>query len=147
MDVSGTNIKQGIKVSQVYTKLTEHPAKRVTVFFDACFSGGARNLPLIAQKSVKINPEKIDLKGNLVVFTSSAGNESSGIYREKQHGFFTYYLLKKLQETQGNVTYDELKEYIKSNVAKESGLIGKPQTPQVLVAPEVSNVWGSWRIK
>ena len=147
VDVSGSNVKQGVKVSQIYNKLTENPAQHVTVFFDACFSGGARNMPLIAQKSIRVNPEKVALKGNLVVFASSDGNESSGIFREKKHGYFTYFLLKKLQETSGDVSYEELKEYIKTNVIKESSLIGKPQTPQVLVAPEVNNVWGSWKIK
>jgi len=147
VDVSGSNVKQGVKVSQIYNKLTENPAQHITVFFDACFSGGARNMPLIAQKSIRVNPEKVALKGNLVVFASSDGNESSGIFRDKKHGFFTYFLLKKLQETSGDVSYEELKEYIKTNVIKESSLIGKPQTPQVLVAPDVNNVWGSWKIK
>lgn len=147
VDVSGNNITQGLKISEVYSKLTEYPCQKVSVFLDACFSGGARNQALIAQKSVKINPKKEQIRGNLVVFTSSSGDESSGVYRENQHGFFTYFLLKKLQETKGDVTYFELSNYIKDYVAKETSLIGKPQTPEVLVSPQVENVWSSWKIK
>ncbi len=147
VDVSGSNITQGLKIADVYSKLTEYPSQKVTVFLDACFSGGARNQALIAQKTVKINPKKEQIKGNLIVFTSSSGEESSGVYREQKHGFFTYYLLKKLQETKGDVTYNELNNYIKASVSKETSLIGKPQNPEVLVSPQIENSWSNWKIK
>ncbi|PIX32524.1 MAG: caspase, partial [Bacteroidetes bacterium CG_4_8_14_3_um_filter_31_14] len=108
VDISGTNIAQAIKLTDVYNKLNENPAKKVSVFLDACFSGGARNQGLIAMKGVKINPEEVLITGNMVVFSSSSGDESSGVYREQQHGFFTYFLLKKLQESKGNISYKEL---------------------------------------
>jgi len=147
VDVSGNNVTQGIKLTDVYNKLTENPCKKITVFLDACFSGGARNQALIAQKSLRIIPKKEQINGNLVVFTSSSGEESSGVYREKQHGFFTYFLLKKLQETKGDVSYSDLNNYIKSSVTKETALIGKPQTPEVLFSPQVENIWSNWKIK
>jgi hypothetical protein len=68
------------------------------------------------------------------------------VYREKQHGFFTYFLLKKLKESRGAVTYQELFEYIKRSVDKESSLISKPQTPEVQVSPSVREVWKKWRV-
>lgn len=147
VDVSGTNITEGVKVSEVYQKLTEHPVKKATVFLDACFSGGARNQGLVAVKGIKLVPKETTLSGNLVVFSSSTGEQSSAVYREKQHGYFTYFLLKKLQDTRGQISYKELSEYLIKNVEHETLLAGKSQTPQVNVSPSVVSQWESWTIK
>ncbi|MFH1297860.1 MAG: caspase family protein [Bacteroidota bacterium] len=147
VDVSGTNIAQGIKLSEVYKKLTEYPNKRVTVFLDACFSGGARNQELLAMKSVKIKPNEAAVEGNMVVFASSSGEESSGVDRGKQHGFFTWFLLKKLQETKGEINYKEMRDYLVHSVSYETTLISKPQTPQVLISPDVETSWETWSFK
>jgi len=147
VDVSGTNITQGVRLSEVYKKLTENPGKRVTVFLDACCSGGARNQGLLAMKSVKIKPGEAAIEGNMVVFTSSSGEESSGVDREKQHGFFTFYLLKKLQETKGDISYKDMRDYLIRIVAYETTLVSKPQTPQVLVSPQVEALWETWTFK
>jgi len=147
VDVSGTNITEGIKLSEVYGKLTKSPSRRVTVFLDACFSGGARNQGLLAMKSVKIKPKTDEFKGNMVVFASSSGEESSGVDREKQHGYFTWFLLRKLQETKGESTYKEMKDYLIKNVTFETTLVSKPQTPRVMVSPEAEGAWESWSFK
>ena len=42
VDVSGSNLQSAIKLQTLYTKLTEYPSKKITVFMDACFSGGSR---------------------------------------------------------------------------------------------------------
>ena len=58
----------------------------------------------------------------------------------------TYFLLKKLQETGGNVTYGELANYLEDNVELESVVTNdKRQTPQVLVSPEIGEYWKDWR--
>ncbi|MCK5171019.1 MAG: caspase family protein, partial [Bacteroidales bacterium] len=147
VDVSGNNIDFAIKIANIYKKLTEYPSQQVSVFLDACFSGGARNKSLISMKGVKIKPKSDLINGNLVVFSSSTGDESSAVYNEKQHGFFTYYLLKKLKETKGSVNYDELSNYIIQSVSKETGLKGKIQTPQINVSHQVANDWKTWKLK
>ncbi|MCD4818001.1 MAG: caspase family protein [Candidatus Cloacimonetes bacterium] len=147
VDVAGTNLKYAIKLADIYKKLTEHPAKQITVFLDACFSGGARNEALIAMKGVKIKPKQNYISENFVVFTSSSGKESSAVYHEKQHGYFTYFLLKKLKDTKGDVNYKDLADYIKTKVEKETGLKGIIQTPQVNTSLEVKDDWKEWKIK
>ncbi len=147
VDVSGTNIKYAIKVSDIYKGLTEHPAKQITVFLDACFSGGARNQGLISMKAVIIKPKKNAISGNIVVFASSTGTESSAVYREKQHGYFTYFLLKKLKDTKGNVNFEQLSNYIIQNVSKETGLNGKIQTPQLNTSSQIVSKWKTWKLK
>ncbi len=147
VDVSGSNVTQGIALNTVYGKLTEFPAQKVTVFLDACFSGGARNQGLVAMKGVKIKPKDNVLNGNMVVFASSSGEESSGVYRDKQHGYMTYYLLKKLQESKGDITYSRLADYVTQNVKKETALSGKIQTPQVIYSTGVAGIWSGWSVK
>lgn len=147
VDVSGSNLTEGIKLADVYNKLSEYPSKKVTVFLDACFSGGARNQGLITMKSVKVKPKENLIIGNMVVFSSSTGEESSGVYSEKQHGYMTYYLLKKLQETKGEITYGELADYIIDKVKKETALSGKIQTPQVISSPAIEDIWSNWTFR
>ena len=147
VDISGSNVTQAVKLTDVYNKLNEFPSKKVSVFLDACFSGGARNQGLIAMKGVKIKPKENMVSGNMVVLSSSTGEESSGVYREKQHGYMTYYLLKKLQETKGNISYKELADYVIENVKKETALNGKNQTPQLNYSSNVDGIWTNWKIK
>lgn len=147
VDISGSNVTQGIKLNDVYAKLNEFPSKKVSVFLDACFSGGARNQGLIAMKGVKVKPKENLVTGNMVVFSSSTGEESSGVYREMQHGYMTYFLLKKLQETKGEINYKDFADYIINSVKKETALSGKVQTPQLNYSPAVEENWNSWKLK
>jgi len=148
VDVSGDDLKYAIKLAEVYKKLTENPSVRVTVFIDACFSGGARNESLLVLRGVKVKPKEVVVGSNLVVFTSSSGDETSASYKDKQHGMFTYYLLKKLQDSKGDCTYKELEEYLKREVSINSLVINKKeQTPQVIGSPDVDEKWKNWKIK
>jgi hypothetical protein len=147
VDVNGMNLEYGLKLNDVYKRLSEHPVKRISVFLDACFSGGARTQSLVAVKGVKVKPKESPIPANMVVFASSTGTESSAVYRPKRHGYFTYFLLKKLKESQGSVTLDELSSYVSKNVSKEAGLDGKVQNPQVSVNPSLGDTWKSWKVK
>ena len=147
VDVSSSDLKFAVNLKDLYAKLTEFPTQKVTVFIDACFSGGARNQGLVAVRGVKVKPKDELLKGKLVVFTASSGEQSSSAYNDKHHGMFTYFLLKKLQETKGNLTYKQLADYLSSEVGLKSVMINnKEQNPQVNVSPEVQNQWEYWFI-
>lgn len=148
VDVSGSNISSAIKLSTLYEKLTEHPSQQVTVFLDACFSGGGRDVGLLATRGIHITPKSDFLKGNIVVFAASSGEESSLPWKDKQHGMFTYFLLKKFQETNGNVSFSELDTFLKDNVGLESVRTNsKKQNPQVLVSPTETGNWGKLKLK
>ncbi len=143
VDVSGADLEFALKLNDVYAKLTENPTLRVTVFLDACFSGGARNQGLVAARGVKVKPKENIFKGNMVVFSASSGDQSSLPYKEKQHGMFTYYLLKKLQETNGAVSYKELSDYLKEQVAVKSILVNnKEQIPETNISVDLKDSWG-----
>ena len=145
VDVSSSDLKFAVNLKDLYAKLSEFPTQKVTVFIDACFSGGARNQGLVEVRGVKVKPKDELLKGNLVVFTASSGEQSSSAYKDKHHGMFTYFLLKKLQETKGNLTYKQLADYLSSEVGLKSVMINdKEQNPQVNVSPDVQGHWEKW---
>ena len=148
VDVNATNLDAAIKLPEIYKQFSQSGAKRITVFLDACFSGGGRNQGLLAARGVKIKPKTGTLAGNMVVFAASSGEQSALPYDNEKHGMFTYFLLKKLQDTKGNITYDELSKYLESKVSVESLRInGKEQDPEVNVSLDVEDVWKLWKIR
>jgi len=142
VDVSPSNLDYALKLEDVYTKLSENPCERVTMFLDACFSGGARNQGLVAARGVRIKPKSPFVLGNLVVFSASSEDQSAHPYTEKAHGIFTYYLLKGLQISNGAMSYGELEEFVRTNVMRKSVLVNnKLQTPEVKVSPIFEYSW------
>jgi len=143
VDISGANVTNGIKLSDLYKQLISNNPKQVLVFMDACFSGGGRDQGLLAAKAIKVRVrDNAIVKGNITVFSASSGAEESLFYKEKKHGMFTYYLLKKLQDTKGNVTYGEMIDYLKRVVpSKTEDIYRKTQTPEVNISSDAQNTW------
>ena len=141
VDVNGNNPQDGISIVDLYAKLSKYPTVKTTVILDACFSGGARNKELVALKGVKVKPKMDAVQGNIVVFASSKGTESSAVFKEKQHGYFTYFLLKNLKEYAGARTFNELFIDVNYQVSKEVLKIGKTQTPEVMPGIEIGERW------
>lgn len=142
VDVDGSDLSFAISLNDALNTLTEAPHARVTVFLDACFTGGGRGEALVASRGVKIKPKSPYMKGNLVVFTATSGNEAAFAYEQKGHGMFTYFLLKKLKKTKGNVGYYELAEYLKDQIPKNSIIINdRIQNPEVMVSPSLNDEW------
>ncbi len=148
-DVTGDAVTDGIKLSDLYRDLTSGNATRVTVFLDACFSGGGRNAGLMATRGVKIKPKEAVITKNLVVFSATSEDQKANPYNEKNHGMFTYFLLKKLQETSGKVTYGELAEFIKRKVDGQSLRQDNTdeQMPEVNVSPDLQETWKDLKIR
>lgn len=141
VDVSGTQPTNGISLTSVYNELSKYPTVKTTVILDACFSGGARNKELVAMKGVKVKAKLDAVPGNIVVLASSSGNEASAVYREKQHGYFTYFLLKNLQTNRGQGNLETIISEVSQNVAREAARVGKNQTPNVLPGAEIGEGW------
>ena len=102
------------------------------MLLDACFSGFTKSGSALASTKGVVKVTSGAPKGNTVVFSASSSNEVAHQYEEKSHGLFTYYLLKKLQETKGNVSLGELFDYIEKEVVRTSVTKNrKSQTPSV----------------
>lgn len=148
VDVSGSDITSAIKVYDLYHSLTEFPSKKVVVFMDACFSGGGRNKALVAERAVKIKAKADAITGNIIAIASSSGEETSASYKEKRHGMFTYFLLKKLQDSKADIKYKELADFIIQETKVKSVIVNeKIQTPQIITSTETEGTWSTWSIK
>ena len=149
VDGYGTDVNTGYSTKEFYSTLGAMPAHSITIFLDACFSGSKREGGMLtAARGVAIKVKVTEPSGNLVVLSAAQGDETAYPYKDQQHGLFTYYLLKKLQETKGNVTLGELSNYVKDNVQKKSIVVnGKPQTPTVNVPSTLGDKWKSWKLK
>jgi len=142
VDVNAANLNSAIQLKDVYKKLGSAGAKKVTVILDACFSGGGRNQGLLAARGVRIKPKDEELTGNMVVFSASSGEQTASPYHDQKHGIFTYYLLKKLQETKGTISFGELDTYLRNQVGISSIRVnGKVQDPVTTASPDIGQQW------
>ena len=136
-----------ISLNEFYRRLGEMD-KPVTVFLDACFSGAKREEgAIVAAKGVALRAKKGTPQGKTVVFSAAQGGETAGFYREQQHGMFTYWLLKELQTTQGNINYLSLSKNLYDNVRQSSfDNNNKTQSPDVQNGADAAN-WQTWTLK
>ena len=147
-DGDGRYVATAYKLDELYNTLGSMPAKSVVVFMDACFSGANRNGQMLASERAVAYKSRPGLpKGNMVVFSAAQADETALPNDAEQHGMFTYYLLKKLQETEGNITLQKLGEYIIDGVRKKSVVNGKLQTPCVTPSFTLDASWKEWKLK
>ena len=147
VDVTASNLKDAISLKDLYSKLASSKASRIFVFLDACFSGGGRGEKgLLAARTVKIKPKGDITEGNIVAFTATSGEEVSLPLTRESHGLFTYYLLRKLKDSKGELTLEQLRDYLEMELPKASLIEnGMRQKPQVLVAPDLDDKWLKWK--
>lgn len=61
---------------------------------------------------------------------------------------FTYFLLKKLQESKGDCTLGELGDYIQTNVRQQSVVVNrKNQTPTVMPSGTMIEKWKNLKLR
>ncbi len=137
VDVTGARPANGIGLHEVYASLAKHPTRKAIVVLDACFSGGARSGELVAMKGVRVSTSVSSVPGGLVLLASSTGAEASAVYRDRQHGYFTYFLLKELQAGGWQAPLPHTMDRVQQNVARETARIGKLQTPMLMGGPAV----------
>lgn len=148
VDGIGNDCSTGYNLDHLYAALGNIPAKNITVFVDACFSGSKREQGMLTSaRGVAIKARSGWPRGNMVVFSAAQGDETAYPNNEEKHGMFTYFLLKKLQDTQGRVTLYELGDYITKKVSQHSMLINKKQqTPCVTASSKLGDAWKSWTL-
>ena len=148
IDGYGSDVTTGYALDDLFKTLGNMPSKSVTIFLDACFSGAKRDGDMLAStRGVAIKVKQNAPQGNMVVFSAAQGDETVYPYNEFAHGLFTYYLLKKLQETKGDVTLGELGDYVKTKVEQQSIVVnGKLQSPSIMSAPLIGNDWKTWKL-
>lgn len=147
VDVSGTDLSSAIKLKDLIKKLSGSGADKVILFLDACFSGGSRNQGLIAARGVKVAPRQDLLPDNVLLISASNETQSALPLNDQHHGIFTYYLLKTLQETEGNLSYGEFFNKVKKDVSINSLRSNqKEQDPTVQAGLNILDAWREWSV-
>jgi len=133
----------GYPLKRLYERLEKLPAKQVVVMIDACFSGaGGRGVLATGARSL-VRVEKVAPKGDrIAVLTSTQGTQISTSSSEKQHGLFTYYLLKALQDNNRDLA--SVYEYLHSRVEDEAKRMNVEQTPAI--SPDSSAIRGAFSL-
>lgn len=141
--------ESGYSLDKLYADLGMVSAESVTYFIDACFSGANRNGVMMAEsRGAAVKSKSGQLRGNAVVFSAAQGDETAYIYEDKSHGMFTYFLLKKLQETKGDVNYGDLADFINDKVSKMSMVENsKMQTPVANASTALADTWRKRKLK
>ena len=150
VDADGRQLRVCYSLASFYAELAAMQANCVTVFLDACFSGATRDEKkmLMSARSVAIAVDDDEVAGNLVVFSAATSDQSALAYDEQKHGMFTYYLLKKLKETRGDVTLHELGNYVRDEVTLQARLKNhKSQTPTVTSGLSLGDKWKNYKLK
>ena len=137
-DIDPNYAKTGFSLNSMYSSLSSLQAKSVTVFLDACFSGKGRDEQMLVSgtRGVIIKTESSAFSAqNMSVISASSNDEYSSAYPAKNHGIFTYYLLKSLQDNASSLRKISVNDFfsnIRSEVVKRAGYLDKEQTPSLI---------------
>ena len=148
-DASGRITDVCYPLSKLYSELGNLGAGNVTLFIDACFSGGQRDggTMFADARAINLKAKAAAPVGNMVVFSAASGDETALPYKEKSHGMFTYFLLKKIKESRGEVTLGELASYIHDNVRFNSVKLNrKEQNPTTTASMRMSEIWRTLKL-
>lgn len=145
-DVRGTNPQRGIALDEFYQKLGDLAFNQTTVFLDACFSGVNRENEGVTEglRAVEVDAGDTALgDGNIVVFSAAQGNETAQGYPEEGHGLFTYYLLKELRDSYGELSLGSLSDRLINNVSQKAPQMKmrKRQTPSTNASDQLGERW------
>lgn len=121
----------------LYAKLGDLKAKQVVVTLDSCFSGqGGRSVMMEGARPAVAKIEDPALASrHLAVLAAADGTQISTSSKAKQHGVFTYYFLKALQE--GNQDLASIYEYVSPKVQDEAKLQNVQQSPSLRPGADV----------
>lgn len=149
IDANGQQTEVCYSLNKLYSELADLNANSVVVFLDACFSGAGRDGDMLASaRGVALKAKAEKPQGNMVIFSAASGDETAYPYKEKGHGLFTYYLLKKLQDSKGDATLQEIGSYVTEEVRRQSQVVNrKLQTPTVSASAIMGDTWKDMRLK
>ena len=137
------NYSVGMTLKDLYTTLGTLDAKSVTVFLDTCFSGQGREQQALLKgtRGIMIVPKERNIPKPITVLSAATAGQVSGPIKDKEHGLFTYYVLKGLggaadSNEDKQLTISELGSYVQSNVKEQAAAKGWNQTPELQGASE-----------
>ncbi|MCQ2273295.1 MAG: caspase family protein [Bacteroidales bacterium] len=82
------------------------------------------------------------VREDFVIFMAADGDKTAYSFIDQHHGFFTYYILKELKYTRGEITFQDLFNNVTKNQAYESSLQNKLQEPSMIIGGTLGENWG-----
>lgn len=148
VDADGTDTGVCYSLKNLYKEIDEMELNQTVVFLDACFSGSKRDGDMIVEaRSVVIKPQEEKPTGSTIVFSATSDKETAFSYDDEKHGLFTYFLLKKIQESKGDMSLGDLADYVKEHVPAQSILInGSKQTPTIMIPDNMADSWRKMKL-
>ena len=153
VDAQPQHARTMIRLQEVYDGLGKLPNASVYAFMDACFSGSAResgqkDTPVVAAKGVAMRHKEVEPTGNVFVLSAASAQQTAFPYEDKDHGMFTYWLLKKLKDSKGGATLEDISSYVKNKVVNTSLEINRrEQTPTQKATGKLSAIWKTKKLR
>ena len=120
----------GYPVDLLYANLAQVPARRMTVYLDACFSGETpKGMIIEAASAIIVQPKLPAAASGLTVLTAASRDQVANWDTEAKHGLFTRYLLQALRgdadadpfgDGDGEVTLAEVGRYLDEEMTYQS---------------------------
>ena len=126
------------KLQAIYNQLSKTKAGKSIVLLDACFTGSIRGAGMIeSSRGIAMKPKKDQVSGNIIVISACQGDQSAFPFPDKSHGLFTYFLLKALNDSAGQISIGHLFQTLQDNITKTSLILnGREQRPSISIPQE-----------
>ena len=135
--------RTAISRNEIFEFVKKLNPKKVTVFFDTCYSGVSRDdQQLMADaRPLKIVADEQDTPENFTIFSASQLDQISSGLKEAKHGIFSYYLMKGLEgkadsNQDKKITNGELISYLDENISQKASELGRQQNPSLAGNPD-----------
>ena len=122
--------------------------KNLTFIIDAGFDGTQRNghsLFSIKKSSNKMKGMRI--RNDIVMFVAADWNKTAYSFEQQHHGFLTYFMLKEIKRSRGDIDYGTLFESVDRQLNYESSLQGKLQQPKMVLGNKAKEGWQTRKFK
>jgi hypothetical protein len=127
----------GYPVDVLYANLAKLPARSITVYLDACFSGESEKGMLISATSgISVTPKIPKSKSWMTVITAAQGDQFASWDEKAKHGLFTKHLLEALNgkadtedfgNSDGKVSLAEVKSYLDDEMTYQARFVWNRQ--------------------
>jgi hypothetical protein len=122
--------------SEIFQLVERIGPKSVTVFLDACYTGGTRSqdVTLVASKRpIQVVALGQSVPSGFTILSASAADETSMALEAANHGLFSYFLMKGMEgdadaNKDDKITMAEMRDYVKDKVVRQSDF---QQTPEL----------------
>lgn len=126
------------------------PVRNLTLIVDASFDGNNRDGRPMVRSERKDNAKKKQRKANMradaVVLLAADLDKTAYVFKEREHGFLTYFLLKEIKLQKDRIfalSYNDILSLIERKVSKESALQNHWQELSGIAGGKYKD--GSWK--